>query len=118
MPTPKLWTAFAAKPKRSPDCSTTASCRFTTLEYINGSNLAGRLADATMAPRSAAALVESLARTIHYAHQRGIVHRDLTPRNILLAHSTSLLGIRLASTDAEACEPKTTDFGLAKEIDS
>jgi tetratricopeptide (TPR) repeat protein len=87
------------------------------LEYVDGSNLAHQLAGATLAPRAAAALVETIARTIHYAHERGIVHRDLTPRNILLARGSSTYGIRM-SADAAVYEPKITDFGLAKELDN
>ena len=63
-------------------------------------------------------MVETLARTVHYAHQRGIVHRDITPRNILLAASNSTHGIRLLKADPKVYEPKLTDFGLAKELDA
>jgi serine/threonine-protein kinase len=91
---------------------------YLALEYVDGSNLAQRFAGATLAPRVAAGIVEILARTVHYAHQRGIVHRDLTPRNILLARSNSTHGIRLSAADPIECEPKITDFGLAKQLDS
>jgi serine/threonine-protein kinase len=50
----------------------------------------------------AARLVRAVARGVHHAHQRGLIHRDLKPLNVLLD---------------EHCVPKVADFGLARRID-
>ncbi len=74
---------------------------FLTLEYIEGGTLGAKLQTNPLPARQAAELVEPLARAMHYAHERGILHRDIKPTNILLT---------LTGT------PKITDFGLAKQI--
>jgi hypothetical protein len=53
-------------------------------------------------PRACAALVEKVARALHFAHTNGLVHRDVKPHNILIDRSG---------------EPYVSDFGLARSID-
>ena len=89
---------------------------YLALEYIEGLNLASFLARAPIPARHAAEIVESLARTIHYAHQNGIVHRDLTPRNILIPRNRSDSGSSPAG--GEPAEPRITDFGLARDLEN
>jgi len=72
---------------------------FLAMEYVAGGNLTRTLRAMPQAFRWSARLTETMARAIHVAHQRGIVHRDLNPSNILIA---------LDGT------PKISDFGLAK----
>ncbi len=94
---------------------------FFTMEYVDGGTLAHRLSAEPLSPRTAAQLVETIARAIHHAHERGIVHRDLKPANILLAIGSEQWAVgsndqTLASDSLPAHSPKVSDFGLAKRL--
>jgi serine/threonine protein kinase/formylglycine-generating enzyme required for sulfatase activity len=53
-------------------------------KYIEGSDLRARLQQARPALADAVAIVAAVAEALHHAHQRGLVHRDVKPANILL----------------------------------
>jgi tetratricopeptide (TPR) repeat protein/tRNA A-37 threonylcarbamoyl transferase component Bud32 len=94
-------------------------CPYIALEYVEGITLAAKLRGEPQPPVPAAQFVETLARAMHYAHQRGVIHRDLKPSNILLARSDPLHGVQLGSpAEAGHYQPKITDFGLAKRLDT
>ena len=77
-------------------------CYF-SMNLVEGGQLDEVVRKQPMSIRRAAELIAKLARTIHYAHEHGILHRDIKPGNILL--------------DAEG-EPHLTDFGLARLVES
>jgi WD40 repeat protein len=58
--------------------------------------------------RGAVGLVAVLARAVHHAHQRGVLHRDLKPGNVLLEWPVG---------DAGPAVPYVADFGLARLLD-
>jgi tetratricopeptide (TPR) repeat protein len=90
-------------------------------EYCPGTTLAEWLEQRKQPapPRSAALLMATLAEAVHYIHSRGILHRDLKPRNILLTTPAegSSSGPSDARQDLERFLPKLTDFGLAKVLE-
>jgi serine/threonine protein kinase len=76
---------------------------YLALEFVNGGNLADRIAGDPQPARDAAQLVELLARAVHTAHQHGIIHRDLKPSNVLLQQRrTGLQPVPPSETDWSA----------------
>jgi len=77
-------------------------CYF-SMKFVEGGQLDEVVRRAPMSIRQGAELIAKVARTVHYAHEHGILHRDIKPGNILL--------------DAKG-EPHLTDFGLARLVES
>jgi formylglycine-generating enzyme required for sulfatase activity len=93
------------------------------MELVEGGDLAGHLSGTPLPPRPATQLAELLARALNAAHQEGLVHRDIKPANILLVRSNQTHAVPLGGgssrpEEAGHYEPKITDFGLAKQLDS
>ena len=75
---------------------------FYSMAFVDGQSLHARIKDEGPLPaKAAASLMKSVAEAVQFAHDHGIVHRDIKPQNILLD---------------EDGKPKITDFGLAKHI--
>ncbi|MFO0871236.1 MAG: serine/threonine protein kinase [Pirellulales bacterium] len=68
-------------------------------QFMEGKTLDKWLADGACSQREIIELCVKICRALHYAHEQGVVHRDLKPQNVLMD---------------EHGEPHITDFGLAK----
>jgi serine/threonine protein kinase len=94
---------------------------YLALELIDGGTLHKKLAGTPQPTRAAAHLVEVLARAVQFAHQRGVIHRDLKPGNVLLAvppeGATAITDLDAAEVASLYGVPKITDFGLAKRLE-
>ncbi len=78
------------------------ACYF-SMKFVEGGQLDEVVEREPISIRRSIELVAKLARTVHYAHEHGVLHRDIKPGNILL--------------DAQG-EPLLTDFGLARLVES
>jgi tetratricopeptide (TPR) repeat protein len=76
--------------------------RWFTMDLIEGKDLERALLDGEIDRRGLARLMAEVAEGLEHAHERGIIHRDVKPQNIL---------VELGSGSA-----KLTDFGLARDL--
>ena len=78
---------------------------YLAMQYVSGGTLRDQLHEGQpLATRQAVTYTLQMARALHHAHQRGIVHRDIKPHNMLVSGS-------------DTSELLLSDFGLAKLFD-
>jgi TolB-like protein/Tfp pilus assembly protein PilF/predicted Ser/Thr protein kinase len=77
-------------------------CYF-SMKFVEGGQLDEVVKHSPISIRQAVELIATVARTVSYAHEHGILHRDIKPGNILL--------------DIKG-KPHLTDFGLARLVES
>src|SRR5688572_13315035 len=76
---------------------------FFVMSYVAGDNLAKRLHDhGVLGPDEVRRILREVGDALDFAHERGVVHRDIKPDNILL--------------DAESERSMVTDFGIARAV--
>src|SRR5437667_2342157 len=78
------------------------SCYF-SMKFVEGGQLDAVVKREPMPIRRAVELIAKVARTVHYAHEHSVLHRDIKPGNILLDQKG---------------EPHLTDFGLARLVET
>ena len=78
-------------------------CCYFSMNFVEGGQLDEVVGREPLPIRRAVELIAKVARAVHYAHEHGILHRDIKPGNILLDQKG---------------EPHLTDFGLARLVET
>ena len=73
-----------------------------SMGFVDGPNLEMKAREQILSCREAATICRDLAEALEYAHQNGVIHRDVKPHNVLIGPDG---------------KPRLMDFGLAKLID-
>ncbi|MDQ3691802.1 MAG: serine/threonine protein kinase [Chloroflexota bacterium] len=92
------------------DVDATGEAPALVMELVDGESLSARLdRGGPMTDREAAAVTADVAEALYHAHQRGVIHRDVKPGNVLLGKDgrTRLVDFGIAHSLAEASERLT-----------
>ncbi len=74
---------------------------FIVMEYIDGQTLSSLIRQGALATTTAASIGADVASALHFAHRRGVIHRDVKPGNVLIDHNGQV---------------KVADFGIARAV--
>ncbi|HEX4684907.1 MAG TPA: protein kinase [Gemmatimonadaceae bacterium] len=80
----------------------TGGLPYYTMPFVRGESLRTHLARGRMDSRASVRILADVARALAYAHDEGVVHRDVKPENVLVSDGIGVV----------------TDFGIAKAIDA
>jgi serine/threonine-protein kinase len=92
------------------DVDTTGDWPALVMELVEGESLSARIdRDGPLSDREAAVVTADVAEALYHAHQRGVIHRDVKPGNVLLSTDgrTRLVDFGIAHSLAESAERLT-----------
>ena len=85
---------------------------YLVMEFVDGARL--KQACDRLALEQVLELVARIADAVHHAHQKGVIHRDLKPDNVLVVDDDTHVTGALATPG----QPKVLDFGIARPLDA
>jgi tetratricopeptide (TPR) repeat protein/tRNA A-37 threonylcarbamoyl transferase component Bud32 len=77
-----------------------AGLPYYTMPFVDGASLRARIAEGPLPINEVVGVLKEVARALAYAHEQGVVHRDIKPDNVLLTRGSAVV----------------TDFGIAKAL--
>jgi serine/threonine protein kinase len=84
-----------------------------TMELVDGASMADRIWEGPMDLDEATRVIEGAARAVHHIHEKGVIHRDLKPQNILVKPSGEVVIIDFGlARDAAGIDPRITQSGV------
>jgi serine/threonine protein kinase len=98
------------------ESGTVAGEHYFTMPFVPGGNLQQHVGKNPLSARQAARVICDVAHAAQYAHEHGIIHRDIKPQNILLQPNTRSSPEQDLSSSHLAVTPRLTDFGLARLV--
>lgn len=98
----------------------TGALPFYTMPFVEGQSLRKRLAPGPLPVAEVITILRDVTRALAYAHEHGVVHRDIKPDNVLLAGGAAVVtdfgiakAISAARTDAHTAMPTLTQVGTS-----
>ncbi|GEM_PF-5095333 len=97
-------------------------CPFYTMDLLQGMDIASAARAEKLSVPQAVEAIRQVAEASHYAHQQGILHRDIKPQNVYLKRwppprPTTKVLQRFADAAVKHVHAVLLDFGLAKFVD-
>lgn len=83
---------------------------YLVMDYVHGVSITEHCRRAGTPLRGRIELMLAVADAVQHAHQRGVIHRDLKPGNILVSENLGADGLK------PVCQPHVLDFGIAKPV--
>jgi predicted Ser/Thr protein kinase len=83
------------------DAGAAEGMNFIVMDYVDGGSLKDLIRKGPIEPRQAASIAAQMAEALDYAHEKGLIHRDVKPANVLLDRGG---------------RPLLTDFGIARAL--